>query len=99
MLFNSNEFLFFFLPAALAGFYLLGSISRNSAIRWLILVSLVFYAWWRPVNVLIIGPSILINFAFASVLLRLSKQENLRRLSTVVLALGITFNVAFLGFF
>lgn len=99
MLFNSSEFLFVFLPAALAGFYLLGSISRTSAIRWLILVSLVFYAWWRPVNVLIIGPSILINFAFASVLLRLSKQEDLRRVSIVVLALGITFNVAFLGFF
>ena len=61
MLFNSTEFLFVFLPVTLAGFYLLGSISRTSAIRWLILASLVFYAWWRPVNVLIIAPSIVIN--------------------------------------
>src|SRR5215469_8429959 len=99
MLFNSSEFLFVFLPAALGGFYLLGSISRASAIRWLILVSLVFYAWWRPVNVLIIGPSILINFAFASILLHLSKHESSRRTSYAVLALGIAFNVVFLGFF
>jgi alginate O-acetyltransferase complex protein AlgI len=99
MLFNSSEFLFVFLPVALCGFYLLGSISRTSAIRWLILVSLVFYAWWRPVNVLIIGPSILINFAFASILQRLNKRESSPRTSNTVLALGIAFNVVFLGFF
>src|SRR6516225_400804 len=99
MLFNSGEFLFVFLPAALFGFYLLGALSRTSAIRWLILVSLVFYAWWRPVNVLIIGPSILINFALASILLRLNQNERSRRASNAVLVLGIAFNVLFLGFF
>ena len=63
MLFNSQEFLFVFLPATLLGFYLLGRDSRQSAILWLILLSLVFYGWWRPVNILIIGPSIIINYA------------------------------------
>jgi alginate O-acetyltransferase complex protein AlgI len=99
MLFNSEEFLFVFLPAALSGFYLLGTLSRTSAIRWLILVSLVFYAWWRPVNVLIIAPSIVINFAVAWILLRLSNSEGSRRVSNAVLLLGICFNVVFLGFF
>jgi len=99
VLFNSSEFLFGFLPVALSGFYLLGARSRTSAIRWLILVSLAFYAWWRPVNVLIIGPSILINFALASILLRLNQGEGSRRMSTAVLVLGICFNVSFLGFF
>jgi alginate O-acetyltransferase complex protein AlgI len=69
------------------------------AIRWLILISLVFYAWWRPINVLIIGPSIIINFAFAWILLRLNVGKNSGRLSNAVLALGICFNVVFLGFF
>jgi len=55
MLFNSTEFLFAFLPLTLLGFYLLGTTSRAWALRWLILASLVFYAWWRPVNVLIIA--------------------------------------------
>jgi alginate O-acetyltransferase complex protein AlgI len=99
MLFNSGEFLFVFLPAALFGFYLLGTVSRTSAIRWLILVSLVFYAWWRPVNVLIIAPSIVINFALARVLLRLNESEASRRASKTLLFLGIAFNVVFLGIF
>src|SRR5271165_2911924 len=99
MLFNSIEFLFVFLPLALLGFYSLGAMSRAWAIRWLILVSLVFYAWWRPVNVLIIAPSIVINFTLAWILLRLNEREDSRRASTAVLLLGICFNVLFLGFF
>jgi alginate O-acetyltransferase complex protein AlgI len=99
MLFNSSEFLFVFLPVALSGFYLLGTISRAFAIRWLILVSLVFYAWWRPVNVLIIAPSIVLNFALARILRRLNAGEGSRRASRAVLLLGIAFNVVFLGVF
>jgi D-alanyl-lipoteichoic acid acyltransferase DltB (MBOAT superfamily) len=99
MLFNSTEFLFAFLPVTLAGFYLLGAISRTSAIRWLILASLVFYAWWRPVNVLIIAPSIVINYIIARILLRLSDGGSSPRASKAVLLLGILFNVIFLGVF
>jgi alginate O-acetyltransferase complex protein AlgI len=99
MLFNSHEFLFIFLPATLLGFYLLGRVSRPSAILWLILASLVFYGWWRPLNILIIGPSIIINYVLASFLLRLSQRGDSPRLSRAVLLIGILFNVVFLGFF
>jgi alginate O-acetyltransferase complex protein AlgI len=99
MLFNSNEFLFGFLPITLFGFYLLGNLSRSWAIRWLILASLIFYAWWRPVNVLIIAPSIVINFATAWVLLRLNESKRSTNASKAVLLLGILFNVVFLGYF
>jgi alginate O-acetyltransferase complex protein AlgI len=101
MLFNSYEFLFVFLPVTLAGFYLLGASSRTWAVRWLIFASIVFYALWRPVNVLIIAPSIIINFALARILLRLNADEGegSRRASKSVLLLGIAFNVAFLGYF
>jgi alginate O-acetyltransferase complex protein AlgI len=99
MLFNSGEFLFAFLPVTLFGFYLVGTISRTSALRWLILASLVFYAWWRPVNVLIIAPSIAVNFTFARTLLWLNEREDARSASKALLLLGIAFNVAFLGFF
>src|ERR1700758_3375535 len=97
MLFNSTEFLFVFLPLTLVGFYLLGLISRISGIRWLILASLVFYAWWRPINVLIIAPSIVINYIAASILLRLNDSKRSRSVSKTVLLLGISFNVIFLG--
>src|ERR1700686_3246883 len=99
MLFNSYEFIFLFLPATLVGFFALGAASRSWALLWLILASLFFYAWWRPFNVLIIAPSILINFAFALMLQRMSENEGARHASRTVLLLGIAFNVAFLGFF
>ena len=81
MLFNSQEFLFVFLPITLLGFYLLGAIHRQWAILWLILISLVFYGWWRPVNILIIGPSIIINYALATTLLQLNQDGGSPRLS------------------
>ncbi len=99
MLFNSQEFLFVFLPVTLLGFYLLGRVSRQCATLWLILASLVFYGWWRPLNILIIGPSIIINYLLASYLLQLSQRGDQPGLSRAVLLAGILFNVAFLGFF
>ena len=65
MLFNSYEFIFAFLPVVVAVFFALGRASRPWALRWLIGASLFFYAWWRPLNVLIIAPSVLINFVLA----------------------------------
>src|ERR1700751_141068 len=99
MLFNSQEFLFVFLPATLFGFYLLRRASRQAAILWLILASLVFYGWWRPLNILIIGPSVIINFLLASFLLKLSQPGGRPGLSRAVLLAGLLFNIAFLGFF
>jgi D-alanyl-lipoteichoic acid acyltransferase DltB (MBOAT superfamily) len=99
MLFNSTEFLFVFLPVTLAGFYALGPVSRNLAIRWLIFASLIFYAWWRPVNVLIIAPSIVINYIIARILLWMNDGKGSLGARKAVLLLGIFFNVMFLGVF
>jgi D-alanyl-lipoteichoic acid acyltransferase DltB (MBOAT superfamily) len=99
MLFNSYEFIFAFLPLTLTGFFVLGLRSRGSALAWLIAASLFFYACWRPVNVLIIAPAILVNYALARALLQLGANEARGRLADAVLALGIVFNVAFLGWF
>src|SRR5207302_6412302 len=99
MLFNSYEFIFVFLPVTLGGFFLLGLRSRNLALGWIIVASLGFYAWWRPINVLIIAPSILVNFALARWLLRLTADKNRAGPARLVLLLGIAFNVAFLGYF
>jgi D-alanyl-lipoteichoic acid acyltransferase DltB (MBOAT superfamily) len=99
MLFNSYEFIFAFLPVTLAGFFLLGLRSRNLAMGWIIVASVAFYAWWRPINVLIIAPSILVNFVLARWLLRLTVDRTRASLARLVLLLGIAFNVAFLGYF
>jgi len=99
MLFNSYEFIFVFLPVTLAGFFLLGLRSRNLALGWIVAASLAFYAWWRPINVLIIAPSILVNFVLARWLLRLTADKDRAGPARLVLLLGIAFNVAFLGYF
>jgi alginate O-acetyltransferase complex protein AlgI len=98
MLFNSYPFIFGFLPLAVGGFFLLGQASRVWAIRWLIFVSLCFYAWWRPLNVLIIAPSIVVNFFLARALERLGRAQQQRAARWTLLA-GIAFNVLFLGYF
>ena len=99
MLFNSYQFILGFLPVTVAGFFIFGRISRISALRWLVFASLIFYAWWRLLNVVIIAPSILINFFLARRLQRLSADERNRRASKMTLIAGIVFNVAFLGYF
>ncbi len=98
MLFNSYPFIFLFLPVVVAVFFVLGAVSRVWALRWIIAASLFFYGWWRPLNILIIAPSILINFGLARLLQRLLRQEKGRAVQAVLL-LGIAFNVAFLGYF
>lgn len=45
MLFNSQEFIFAFLPLTLLGFFVLGAWSRALALAWLTAASLFFYAW------------------------------------------------------
>jgi alginate O-acetyltransferase complex protein AlgI len=98
MLFNSYEFIFAFLPVAVAVFFVIGRVSREWALRWLIAASLFFYGWWRPLNVLIIAPSVMINFVLARLLQRLCKEGS-RSTAQAVLLVGIAFNVAFLGYF
>ena len=49
MLFNSFEFLLFFLPATLALFFVSARhLGNEAAIGVLVLCSLFFYSWWNP---------------------------------------------------
>ena len=99
MLFNSYEFILVFLPVTVVLFLVLGRSSRSMALGWLILASLAFYAWWRPLNVLIIAPSIAINYALARGCCSGSPATRRARAAVWLLALGIVFNVCFLGYF
>ena len=58
MLFSSIEFLYYFLPIVLIGYFLLPKQLRNG---WLLLVSLVFYAWGEPKLVWVMLCSIVLN--------------------------------------
>src|SRR5215467_6864678 len=65
MLFNSPEFLFLFLPAAVMLHFTLARFGMNAAIAGTILASLAFYAWWNPHFVVLPVASILVNFWLA----------------------------------
>jgi alginate O-acetyltransferase complex protein AlgI len=99
MLFNSYEFLFAFLPATFLLFLLAGRLSRNLALGWLIVASLVFYAWWRPVNVPIIAASLAVNFVISRLMQRSAADRSGARLRGALLLVGVAFNIAFLGYF
>ena len=69
MLFNSPVFLLAFLPAALAGFALAGRFGGARGGGWfLILASLLFYGWWNPAFLPLLGASVGGNYAAARVI-------------------------------
>ena len=59
MLFSSIEFLYYFLPVVLLGYFVLPKKAKNV---WLLAVSLVFYAWGEPKFVALMVASILLNY-------------------------------------
>lgn len=97
MLFNSYVFILVFIPIVWLGYYLLrqSSLPYLTAIAWLAVASLGFYGWWNPKYILLIITSIGINYGVGMLLQ--SWQQVLYRKS--LLAVGITFNLALLGYY
>lgn len=92
MLFNSTEFIAYFLPICLAGFYALGAMGRHRlALAWLTAMSLVFYGWWNLWSVPLLAGSILFNFALGR---RLARSP-----SKALFVAGVATNVLLLGYF
>ena len=104
MLFHTVEFLFFFLPATLLGYYLLGRAGVRAAFSWLAFCSLFFYGWWNPRYLLLIGCSIAVNYAGSRVIsmLRDGQRERATRAALASLIAGNLLALAYfkyLGFF
>lgn len=100
MLFFSFEFLYIFLPIACFGYFALSRLSRANrklCILWLIGASLVFYGYWNPSYLVLIGGSILVNF-FVGQYLRRTKNKLLFILA-IAFNLGLLSYYKYLGFF
>ena len=95
MLFNSFEFLFAFLPATLAGFYLLARVGRRAASGWLALASVVFYGYWDPRYTWLLLASVAANFWCGRQLASVEAPARRRRL----LAAGVAGNLLALALF
>lgn len=102
MVFSSLTFLLYFLPITLLVYFLLGfSISLQNG--WLLIVSLVFYAWGEPSYLGILLLSIILNYIFGLLVGRFrDKNDKLARLFVfldVLVNLGILFVFKYMGFF
>lgn len=100
VLFSSTTFLFLFLPALLALYYLpphAGRRWRNAA---LLVFSLMFYAWGEPVFVFIMLAVILVNWAMALFMERPGARRKAWLTATIaldVLMLGVLKYASFLS--
>ncbi len=98
MLFNSQPFVFGFLPIVLGGFFVLGRFGARPALGWLVATSLVFYGWWDPRFVVLLAGSIIGNYLLGQRILRLT-QQNRRPAAWIWLIGGIAADLGLLGWF
>ena len=98
MLFNSYQFIFFFLPITLIVFFLIGNKGHHRiALSWLVGASLFFYAWWNPAYLGLLLFSLLFNYACGVALSNnANKRQNPNRL---LLFSGVTSNLFLLGYY
>lgn len=98
MLFNSYGFILVFLPVSLAAYHALRQLRLDrAAIGFLALASLVFYAWWNVLYLLLLLALVVGNFIAVRMLIALPRgQCALRR---TVAAVAITGNLTVLGYF
>lgn len=91
MVFSEPIFLFLFLPATLAVYFLVPKAWRNAL---LLLASLTFYAWGEELYVLILLGSIALNYGFGLLIHGASGRARL-----VWLWAGVASNLGLLGYF
>lgn len=92
MVFSSMVFLFVFLPIIIVGYYGILQKQEHRNI-FLLLSSLVFYAWGEPIYIFLMLLSICVNFKIG---LMIDSSQNLKKNT---LACGVFFNLVFLFLF
>ncbi|MFA6396886.1 MAG: MBOAT family protein, partial [Sulfurimonas sp.] len=101
MLFNSYEFVFFFLPITFGIYFWLNKKRLTQASKaWMVFASLFFYSWWNIIYLPLILGSILFNFTVGSAISRANSSSSKKGLSRkTLLAFGIVSNILLLGYF
>lgn len=94
MVFSSTIFIFFFLPIALAGYYLIPKKGKNI---WLLVISLFFYSWGGLAFLPIIIYTILLNYT-GGILINHMQCKNKDKARKSVFAVIILLNLFNLGY-
>ncbi|MCK6489687.1 MAG: MBOAT family protein [Planctomycetes bacterium] len=97
MIFSSYPFILLFLPATLAGYWLLGRAGARVGIAWLVLMSLAFYGWWSLADLVLILVLTLFNYGLGMAQNR--HWERHGRGNRAWLAGGLAADLAVLGYF
>lgn len=95
MIFSSLIFLFFFFPVVFVLYYVF-SFSRTIQNGILLIMSLVFYAWGEPVNVLLLIGSILVNSLAGYLVCEKGNRSQLFRKRILFIDIVINVGVLFL---
>lgn len=93
MVFSSTIFLCVYLPLVLLGYYICPKKGRN---LFLLIVSLVFYAWGEPKYVFLMIFSILINYVFGRLM---DKNRGRQKRMKLLLVLSVVIDIGLLSVF
>lgn len=98
MLFSSSIFLFVFLPIVLGGYFNPWIKMRKFKNIWLLVASLIFYAWGEPVFVFFMLGSIVVNWIISVIMERWEKYRKICLIIAVVVNVGSLFVFKYLNF-
>src|SRR5260221_4966008 len=99
MLFNDPVFLFGFLPAVVSIVAVIGRIgSARTVLILLIIASTVFYGWWNPAYLPLLGGLAVFNYALARKITAERQNQHSHRVR-VLLTLGIAGDLLVLAYF
>lgn len=94
MLFNSPEFIYYFLPIVIIGFYALKALKADMVAGvFLVIASIYYYAWWNPLYVPLICASMTLNYLLGSALAKFHRSK------LALLVSGLVFNLGLLAYF
>ena len=96
MLFSTTTFIFLFLPIAIAVYYVFLVKTKRIKNIFLLIVSIIFYAWGEPKFVFIMLISVFINWIFG---LLIDKYNDNKIKSKIILISMLIFNLGILGIF
>jgi alginate O-acetyltransferase complex protein AlgI len=96
MVFSSLTFLFVYLPAIVAIYYLMPNrILKNTC---LLVGSLLFYAWGEPIYIVLMFVSTINDYSFSQLVQKEKDRDNKKK-ARVYFILSIVVNLALLGYF
>ncbi|MFC2074210.1 MBOAT family O-acyltransferase [Campylobacterota bacterium] len=100
MLFNSYEFIFFFLPISFFVYFFLNRKRLTTASKaWLVFASLFFYSWWNIAYLPLILVSILFNYTITSTMLEYDENKKNYFSKKALLQFALVFNIGLLIYF